>query len=204
MVHLHEQSMVTFSFHFWVRQVEALWMNPESWASHQRSDTSVWPQHMVHSSLTRFCLRPDNHSIRHTQHGGDEPVIPEVNTHKQACNPQNYTNLLWNWLNLQIRLVLQHQPYRAYSSGTHTHTNTQIHTVHTNKQTVERLWMLSFSQKWWINRSTKLNIHVFILFWVLEMSRACVWCFYCTAVGFKSHANQTSRVESHNTIITLI
>ena len=180
-------------------------MNPESWASHQRSETSVWPQHTAHSSLIRFCLRPDKHSIRHTQHEGDEPVIPEVNTHKQACNPQNYTNLLWNWLNLQIRLVLQHQPDRAQSSGqththTHTHTNTQIHTVHTNKQTVERLWMLSFSQTCWINRSTKLNIHVFTLFWVLEMSRACVWCFF----GFKSHANLTSRAGSHNKIITLI
>lgn len=88
-----------------------------------------WPHRTVQSCVTGFCLRPYNHSIRHPQHGGDEAVIPGVATHKQACNPQNYTNLLWNWLNLQIRLVLQHQPERAYSSK-----QTQIYTVHTKRQ----------------------------------------------------------------------
>lgn len=98
---------------------QTLWMNPASWASFQRS-LAVWPHHAVQSSviepcsLIEFRLRPDNHSIRHTQHGGDEAVIPGVTTHKQACNPKHYTNLLWNWLNLQIRLVLRPQQ--------HTHT----------------------------------------------------------------------------------
>lgn len=55
-------------------------------------------------------------SLDRTQRRRDEAVIPGVATHRLVCNPQNYTNLLCNWLNLQIRLVLQHQPDKAYSS----------------------------------------------------------------------------------------
>lgn len=40
------------------------------------------------SAVSVFCLQPYTHCIRHTQHGGDEAVIPGVAAHQQACNPR--------------------------------------------------------------------------------------------------------------------
>lgn len=127
-------------------------------------------------------LSPYNHSIRHTQHGRDEAVIPGVTTHKQACNLQNYTNLVWNWLSLQIRLVLQHQP-KAYSSE---------YTC-TNKQTVCKLWMLSFFLSWAFNQYIDSEGVLFSIFrdacFEWDLSQHWIWWWSAVQSWVSTHYN---------------
>lgn len=165
-------------------------LNEASWSSLQRS-VAVWPHRAVQSCVTGFCLRPYNHSIAHTQHRGDEAVIPGVATHKQACNPQNYTNLLWNWLNLQIRFGLQHQPDGANSSE-----RTKMYTVHRNRQKVGRLWM-----HWRFIRSAGSMNEQGCVCLCVGLSKI---NFIVKSLAYKPVQNLETRAGSHHTIITLL
>lgn len=84
------------------------WVSPERWGGVL---LSVWPSLMVQILVVLLFISPYNQSTGPTQRGRDEAVIPGgYHTQAEPCNLQNYTNLGWNWLNRQIRLVFQHQP----------------------------------------------------------------------------------------------
>ena len=69
----------------------------------------VWPSIPQYPPLT--------HSpVQGMRDGGWDGNTWGCHTSKPVI-PQNYTNLAWNWLNLQIRLVTQHQSGRFNMSA---------------------------------------------------------------------------------------